>query len=217
MRYKVIEAFYKQKLLPIFNHSDIDFCKHIIRACYDGGQRLLEYTNRGNFAHEVFAELSKYVKGEFPDLFFGAGTIIDAPTAALYLQMGADFIVSPILNEEMAKVCNRRKVLWVPGCGTLSEISKAEELGAEIVKAFPADTMGGAEFIKAIKGPSPWTNILVTGGAKPEKENLEKLFGAGAACVGMGSKLFTKEVMENKNYGELTRIIKKAREILDKL
>lgn len=203
-RIQVAEHLLQSGLLPIFYHQDTSVAKEIIKACYAGGLRIIEFTNRAAFAYEQFAQIRKFVTHEFPDMFLGAGTIVDAPTAVQYIQMGADFIVSPILNEEMAMVCNRRKVLWVPGCGTLSEMSKAEELGAEIVKAFPANTMGGADFIKAIKGPCPYTNILVTGGVKPTMDNMAQWLQAGAACLGMGSGLITNDILALNDYTTLT-------------
>jgi len=140
----------------------------------------------------------------------GAGSIVDAPTAALYIQLGADFIVSPILNPDMAKVCNRRKISWSPGCGSLSEISYAEELGAEIVKIFPGLQVGGADFVKAVKAPMPWTEIMPTGGVSPDRENLKKWFESGVCCVGMGSKLFPKEWIRQKEYDKLLLLIQKT-------
>ena len=204
-------------LLPIFYHPDVEICKKVITACYNGGLRIIEYTNRDDFAHEKYAELRKFINKNLPDMMFGAGTIVDAPTASLYIQMGADFIVSPILNEEMAKVCNRRKILWVPGCGSLSEISFAEELGAEIVKAFPANTMGGPDFIKAVTAPCKWTSILVTGGASPEEENMRSWFKAGATCLGMGSKLITKDVLNNSDFGLLEKQIEQTLALINKI
>jgi 2-dehydro-3-deoxyphosphogluconate aldolase/(4S)-4-hydroxy-2-oxoglutarate aldolase len=182
-----------------------------MKACYAGGVRLMEYTNRGDFAHEIFAELNHFAEKEMPDMILGVGSVVDAGTASLYIQLGANFIVSPILVPEMARVCNRRKILWGPGCATLSEISQAEELGAEIVKIFPAPSLGGPDFIKAVKGPCPWTSIMPTGGVSPTRENLTEWFHAGAVCVGMGSQLITSDLLKRKAYGELEQ---KCRETL---
>ena len=154
-------------MVPVFYHKDAEVCKQVAKACYEGGVRVFEFTNRGDYAHEVFATLSKWAAGELPELILGVGSIVDAPTTALYIQSGANFIVSPLLNPEMAKVCNRRKIAWSPGCGTLSEISQAEELGAEIVKIFPGTSVGGPDFVKTVKGPCPWTSIMPTGGVEP--------------------------------------------------
>lgn len=192
-------------VVPIFYHSDPAFCIEAAKAVYAGGIRLLEFTNRGDFAHEVFAELHRYIKRELPDMLLGVGSVVEAGTASLYMQLGARFVVSPLLNPEMARVCNRRKVLWVPGCATLSEISQAEELGADLVKMFPAGEIGGPSFIKAILGPCPWTSIWVSGSVSPTQENLRVWFDAGAACVGIGSNLFSKEVFQNNDFGLLTQ------------
>ncbi|WP_430813960.1 bifunctional 4-hydroxy-2-oxoglutarate aldolase/2-dehydro-3-deoxy-phosphogluconate aldolase [Carboxylicivirga sp. RSCT41] len=204
-------------IVPVFYHADVEICKQVLKACYEGGARVFEFTNRGDFAHEVFGKLTKYVRQELPELAMGVGSIIDAATTALYMQLGADFIVSPVLNEEMAKVCNRRKVSWSPGCGSLTEISKAEELGAEVVKIFPGQQVGGPEFVKAIKGPCPWSSIMPTGGVEPTEENLSKWFKAGVHCVGMGSQLISKDVIASGNYALLTEMVKKAITLVQKL
>ena len=191
-------------LVPVFYHKDAEVCKNVIKACYNGGIRVFEFTNRGDYANEVFSEITKWAAVETPELIMGAGTVVDAPTAALYIQSGANFIVSPLLNPEVAKVCNRRKIAWSPGCGTLSEISYAEELGAEIIKIFPGTTVGGPEFVKTIKGPCPWTSIMPTGGVEPNEENLRKWFKAGVTCVGMGSNLFPSGIIETQNWEYIT-------------
>jgi 2-dehydro-3-deoxyphosphogluconate aldolase / (4S)-4-hydroxy-2-oxoglutarate aldolase len=203
-------------MIPVFYHKDIDVCKKVMKACYEGGVKVFEYTNRGDFAHEVFAELSKYASKELPDMILGVGSVVDAGTTSLYIQMGANFIVSPLLNEDMAKVCNRRKVLWSPGCGSVSEISKAEELGAEIVKIFPGSQVGGPKFVEAVKGPMPWSSIMPSGGVDTSEDNLAAWFKAGATCVGMGSQLITKDVIEKGEYQKLTEECKKALEIIKK-
>ena len=199
-------------VVPVFFNSDLEVSKNVLKACYDGGIRVFEFVNRGDFAHEVFGELNKYALKELPGMILGAGSIVDEATTAIYIQMGANFIVSPLLNENMAKICNRRKIMWSPGCGTLSEIGKAEELGAELVKIFPASEVGGPSFVKAVKAPCPWTNIMPTGGVDTSKENLKQWFDAGVTCVGMGSKLFTKDIMANKDYDLLA---KKAKELTE--
>jgi 2-dehydro-3-deoxyphosphogluconate aldolase/(4S)-4-hydroxy-2-oxoglutarate aldolase len=178
-------------------------CKKVLKACYDGGARILEFTNRGDFAHEVFQELNKYALKELPGMMLGVGSVTDAGTTSLYLQLGANFVVTPVLREDIAIVCNRRKVLWSPGCGSLTEIAKAEELGAEIVKVFPGSTLGPG-FVKAIKGPCPWTSIMPTGGVSPDPDNLKSWFAAGVTCVGMGSKLITKSVLKRGDFDQLT-------------
>jgi 2-dehydro-3-deoxyphosphogluconate aldolase/(4S)-4-hydroxy-2-oxoglutarate aldolase len=198
-------------LLPLFNHHDIEVLKNIVKASYQGGIRIMEFTNRGDFTHELFSELNKYVIKEFPDLILGVGTVIDAGTASLYIQVGANFILSPALHEEVGKVCNRRKVLWVPGCASASEISKAEELGAEIIKIFPATLLGGPKFVAAIKSPCPWTSMIATGGVTTDEDNLKEWFNAGVHSVGM-SQIISSEDVEN---GQFQNIENKCREVLN--
>lgn len=209
-RIETVSEMYRTGLVPVFYHPDINVCKNVLRACFKGGVRVFEFTNRGDFAHEVFTELNKFARKEFPALLLGTGSVVDSETASLYIQLGANFIVSPVLVEEMAKVCNRRKILWIPGCGTLSEISKAEELGAEIVKIFPGSSVGGPDFVKTVKGPFPWTNIMPTGGVDPSEENLKAWLDAGVSVVGMGSKLITKKILRDDDYGLLEKNVQEV-------
>ena len=189
-------------MVPLFYHPDLDTATAIARACYDGGARLLEFTHRGDFAHEVFGELRKVCREAMPELALGVGSVTDAGQASLYMMLGADFIVTPVLREDIAVVCNRRKVMWNPGCATIAEICRAEELGAEVVKLFPGDVYGPG-FVKAVKGPQPWTSIMPTGGVSPDRENLTAWFAAGVTCVGMGSKLVSKQVVANQDWAGL--------------
>ena len=208
-RMEVATAMETTGMVPLFYHPDISLGKGLIKACYDGGARVLEFTNRGDFAHEVFAALNKYALEELPGMMLGVGSVPDAGTASLYIQLGANFIVSASLREDLAQVCNRRKILWSPGCGTLTEIGLAEELGCEIVKLFPGGTYGPG-FVKAIRGPQPWTKIMPTGGVSPTRENLTGWFGAGVTCVGMGSKMITGEIMSNRDFAKLEQDVKEA-------
>lgn len=201
-RIEVAQTMAQQGMVPLFYHADTDLGKQVIEACYKGGARLLEFTNRGDFAHEVFAELNKYALQNLPGMMLGVGSVTDAGTASLFLQLGANFIVTPVLREDIAIVCNRKKVLWSPGCGSLTEIARAEELGAEIVKLFPGGTYGPG-FIKDVKGPQPWTSIMPTGGVEPSEENLRGWLSAGATCVGMGSKLISSDILKNKDFNLL--------------
>jgi 2-dehydro-3-deoxyphosphogluconate aldolase/(4S)-4-hydroxy-2-oxoglutarate aldolase len=203
--------------IPLYYNPDIEIMKKVISACYRGGMKIFEFTNRGDLAHELFAELVKWSREEMPDLILGVGTIVEAGTCSLYIQMGAKFIISPLLNEEMARVCNRRKVLWMPGCATASEINKAEELGAEIVKLFPGPTVGGAMFLKAYLGPCPWSNIMPSGGVSPTLENLTEWFEAGAFCVGMGSQLISKKIINNGDYKKLEETARFSMDVIRKL
>ena len=201
-------------IIPVFYHQDAEVCYKVVEACYLGGLRVFEFTNRGDFAHEVFNAIIKRISLEYPDVILGAGSILDAPTASLYLQMGSNFIVSPILNPEVAKVCNRRKILWAPGCGTVSEISHAEELGAEIIKIFPGEQVGGPEFVASLKGPMPWTSIMPTGGVEPTLTNLKSWFHAGVTCVGIGSKLITSDIIRDENYELLQQRVTETIELI---
>lgn len=219
-KYTRIEVFQKMKdtgVVPVFYHPDIEVAKKVLKACYDGGIRTFEWVNRGDFAHEIFSELNKFALKELPGMMAGAGSVVDEATTALYIQEGANFIVSPLLNENMARVCNRRKIMWAPGCGSVSEINKAEELGAELVKIFPASEVGGPSFVKAVKGPCPWTNIMPTGGVDTTRENLKQWFDAGVTCVGMGSKLFTRDIIEKGDYNELTNKVKELTNTINEI
>jgi 2-dehydro-3-deoxyphosphogluconate aldolase/(4S)-4-hydroxy-2-oxoglutarate aldolase len=216
-RLEVALAMRETGVIPLFYHPDVNLCKEVIAACYRGGMKIFEFTNRGEFAHELYAELSRWASATLPGLILGVGTVVDPGTCSLYIQLGARFIVSPLLNDEMARICNRRKVLWIPGCATASEIGRAEELGAEVVKLFPGPTVGGATFLKAYLGPCPWSNIMPSGGVLPTEENLTEWFQAGAFCVGMGSQLISKEIVDNKRYTELSELAAKTIEIIKKL
>jgi len=208
-RIEVAQVMKETGLVPLFFHSDIEVAKKVLQACYNGGARLMEFTSRGDFAHEVFGELNKYALSKLPGMILGVGSVTDAGSASLYMQLGANFVVTPVLREDIAIACNRRKVLWSPGCGSLTEIAKAEELGCEIVKLFPGGSYGPS-YVKAIKGPQPWTSIMPTGGVSPTKESIEAWFEAGVTCVGMGSKLISKEVIANEDYKGLEGTISKA-------
>ncbi len=215
-RTEVAGKMKKTGIVPLFYHSDIEVAKGILKACHEGGAEVLEFTNRGDFAHEVFTALNKYAYAELSGMALGVGSVTDAGAASLYMQLGANFIVTPVLREDIAIVCNRKKVLWSPGCGSLTEITRAEELGCEIVKLFPGGTYGPG-FVKAIKGPQPWTSIMPTGGVEPTEENMTKWFEAGVHCVGMGSQLITKEVIQNKDFDQLEQKVKNAISIVQKL
>lgn len=190
-------------MVPVFYHKDAEVAKKVIKACYDGGVRAFEFTNRGDFAQEVFAECVKFAARECPELALGIGSIVDAPTAALYIQLGACFVVGPLFNPEIAPVCNRRLVPYCPGCGTVSEIGKAQELGCDLCKVFPGDVYGPA-FVKGMMAPCPWSKLMVTGGVAPTEENLTSWIKAGVYCVGMGSKLFPKAEVEAGNWQYVT-------------
>jgi len=204
-------------MVPVFYHNDLEIAKQVLKACYIGGVRAFEFTNRGDFAHEIFGELNKWAAKECPEMILGIGTIVDAGTASLYLQLGANFVVSPLLNPDIFKVCNRRQIAYTPGCETPTEVGYAQELGAEIVKIFPGGNAGGPSFVKNIKAPMPWSNLMVTGGVEPTEDNLTKWFEAGVTCVGMGSNLFPKDVIAAKDWQKITQMCKEALEIIKKV
>lgn len=203
-RIQVANVMRETGMVPLFYHPDVELGKKVLKACYNGGARLIEFTARGDYAFEVFSQLNKYAIEELPGLIMGVGSITDAAAASFYLQMGANFIVTPSMREDIAIVCNRRKVLWSPGCGSLTEINRAEEMGCEIIKLFPGDIYGPG-FVKAIKGPQPWTSIMPTGGVSTDKANLKAWFDAGVVCVGMGSKLISKEILADKDFISLEK------------
>ncbi|MCM1449330.1 MAG: bifunctional 4-hydroxy-2-oxoglutarate aldolase/2-dehydro-3-deoxy-phosphogluconate aldolase [Clostridiales bacterium] len=181
-------------MVPVFYNKDLEVAKAVVKACYDGGVRAFEFTNRGDFAHEIFGELVKYAAKECPEMALGVGSVVDPGTASLYMQLGACFVVGPLFNPEVAKVCNRRQVPYTPGCGSISEVGAAQEVGCELCKVFPGDVLG-PKFVKGLLAPMPWSKLMVTGGVEPTEENLSAWFKAGVYCVGMGSKLFPKEVV----------------------
>ncbi len=215
-RIEVASVMKENGMVPLFFHSDIELCKKILKACYDGGSRLMEFTSRGDFAFEIFGQLNKYALAELPGMILGVGSVTDAAAASLYMQLGANFIVTPVLREDIALVCNRRKVLWSPGCGTLTEIARAEELGCEIVKLFPGDIYG-PQFIKGIKGPCPWTSIMPTGGVSTERSNLKSWFDVGVHCVGLGSQLISSEILANKDYAGLQAKVQETLALIKEL
>lgn len=202
-RLKVLTSMIETGFVPVFYHADVDTAEKVIRACAEGGAHCFEFTNRGDQAHEVFRELANRFKKD-DRIILGAGSILEPGTASLYLQLGANFIVGPILNPEVAKICNRRKVAYMPGCGSVSEISQAEELGVEICKVFPGSSVGGPGFVKDVLGPMPWARIMPTGGVEPSEESLTAWFRAGSACVGLGSKLFPADIIEAGQFETIT-------------
>ena len=213
---QVLETMSATGIVPVFYHSDTETAKNVVKACYLGGIRTFEFTNRGEFAHEVFGELSKFVTKECPGLILGIGSIVDAPTASLYIQSGANFIVGPLFNPDIAKIANRRLVPYIPGCGSVSEVGFAQEAGCDLCKIFPGDVLG-PNFVKGLKAPMPWSLLMVTGGVKPEEANLKAWFDAGVTCVGMGSNLFPKEVIAAKEWGKITELCKNALAIIEKI
>ena len=204
------------RMVPLFYHSDFQVAKNILQACYNGGARLIEFTNRGDFAIEVFSKLIKFASKELPGMIVGIGSVTDSAAASQYMLLGANFVVTPVLREDIAIVCNRRKVLWIPGCGSLSEIAKAEEMGCELIKLFPGNVYG-PDFIKSVKAPQPWSSIMPTGGVSIEQSNLLGWFKAGADCVGLGSKLISKEILINQDFKKLEKNVLDTLQFIQKI
>ena len=207
---QVLEAIGKTGMVPVFYHADADVAEQVVKACYEGGVRAFEFTNRGDFASEVFIRLVKFAAAECPEMILGIGSVVDAPTAAMYMQYGANFVVGPYLNAEVARVCNRHLVPYTPGCGSVTEIGTAQELGCDLTKVFPAGNVGGPSFVKNVKAPLPWSNIMATGAVEPTEENLK----AGVYCVGMGSQLFPKEVVAVKDWAAITEKCRFALDVI---
>ncbi len=207
-RLTVLNAMVDTGLIPVFYNRDAQTTIAIAEACVAGGVRAVEFTNRGDLAHKVFAATMEHFLGSDSEVILGVGSVVDAPTAALYIANGANFVVGPLLNPDVARLCNRRKVAYSPGCGSMSEIAQAEELGVEIVKLFPGAEVGGPAFVKAAQGPCPWTRIMPTGGVDATRESMKAWFRAGVSCVGVGSKLITKEIVEAGDYAMLTEKVR---------
>jgi len=199
-RMAVLNAIYDVGIVPVFYNKDVETTINVIEACLKGGSRVFEFTNRGDQAYHVFTEAVRHVVANDLDIIMGVGSVVDAPTAALYIANGTNFVVGPLLNKEVGLLCNRRKVAYSPGCGSASEIAQAEELGVEIVKVFPGSQVGGPSFVKSVMAPCPWTRIMPTGGVDSTRESLEGWFKAGVAAVGAGSKLVTKEMVAAKDW-----------------
>jgi 2-dehydro-3-deoxyphosphogluconate aldolase/(4S)-4-hydroxy-2-oxoglutarate aldolase len=209
-RLTVLNTMLGSGLVPVFYEPDIEIAKQILKAVFDGGARLVEFTNRGDRAIHVFTRLVEFVETNFSPLILGVGSIVDDATAALYIANGANFVVAPMFNPQVAKLCNRRKIAYSPGCGSVTEISVAEELGVEIVKIFPGGQVGGPAFVKSVLGPMPWTRIMPTGGVQATKESVQEWIDAGAACLGMGSDLIRKDLVKARDFAAISEIVRQV-------
>ena len=216
-RLAVLSAMIEQGVIPVFYHPDVEVCKNVIQACANGGAKCVEFTNRGDFAWHVFMEVTQHFQKADPSVIMGVGSVVDAPTAALYMANGANFVVGPILNAEVARACNRHCIPYSPGCGSASEISEAQELGCEIVKVFPGSSVGGPEFVSNIRGPMPWTKLMPTGGVEPTEESLTKWFKAGIVAAGIGSKMITKELLAAKDYKGIEKKVAETMALIKKI
>ena len=216
-RMAVLTAMMEQGVIPVFYHPDAEVCINVIQACANGGAKCIEFTNRGDFASHVFYDVTRHFAKADPSVIMGVGSVVDAPTAGIYIANGARFVVGPVLNPDVAKVCNRRKIPYSPGCGSASEIGAAEELGVEIVKIFPGTQVGGPEFVKAVLGPMPWSRIMPTGGVDPTEESLTKWFGAGIVAAGIGSKLITADRLKAKDYAGIEQNVRETIALIKKI
>jgi 2-dehydro-3-deoxyphosphogluconate aldolase/(4S)-4-hydroxy-2-oxoglutarate aldolase len=206
-----------QGIIPVFHHGEPEVCINVIQACASGGAKCIEFTNRGDFAADTFLQVARHFEKTDASVILGAGSIVDAPTAALYIANGAKFVVGPILNPEVARLCNRRKIAYSPGCGSASEVSYAEELGCEIVKLFPGSTVGGPEFVKQILGPMPWTRLMPTGGVEASEQSLTEWFEAGIVACGIGSNLITKKLLAAGDYAGIEQRVRETLVLLAKI
>lgn len=210
---QVLTAIGETGIVPVFYNGDIEISKNVLKACYEGGIRAFEFANRGDFAQEVFGELVKYANAELPGMIVGIGSVVDPGTAAMYIQLGANFVVGPLFNPAIAPICNRRNIPYAPGCGTVTEVGMAQEAGCDLCKVFPGDVLGPA-FVKGLRAPMPWSKLMVTGGVKPTRENLEAWFKAGVYCVGMGSNLFPKDAIAAGEWAKISALCRDALDII---
>ena len=211
---EIFNEIKRTRIVPLFTHDDSKLAVEVLKSAYDGGIRVFEFTNRKKNSFEVFGELVKH-RSLYPGLMLGIGTIMDAETTLKFIDAGADFIISPILKTSMAEVCHRYNKHWMPGCATLTEIVTAKEFGAEIIKIFPGSVLGPG-FVSSILPVVPDLNLMVTGGVEPTEANLSSWFKAGAMAVGMGSQLFTKEILENRDWPQLKIKVSQALSIAAK-
>ena len=216
-RMTVLTAMMDQGVIPVFYHPDVETCVKVIQACANGGAPCIEFTNRGDFASHVFLEGARHFAKADPRVIMGVGSVVDAPTAGLFIANGARFVVGPILNADVAKVCNRRMIPYSPGCGSASEISYAQELGCEIVKVFPGESVGGPTFVKNVLGPMPWTKIMPTGGVDPDEKSLREWFGAGIVAAGMGSKLITNDLLKAGDWNGIEDRVRKTVDLISSI
>lgn len=205
-RLDVLNEIITTGLVPVFYHSDVEVSKKIIDALAEGGVRAIEFTNRGDNAYRVFSDLVMHYSKANTSLMLGVGSIIEPFSAGLYISSGANFVVGPNFNEEIARLCNRRKISYSPGCGSVTEISQAEEFGSELIKIFPGGSVGGPSFVKSILGPMPWVRIMPTGGVEVSAEGIKQWFSAGVSAVGIGSNLIQKSWIDNGDFGKITEL-----------
>lgn len=216
-RMAVLAAMMDQSVIPVFYHPDVELCVNVIQACANAGAKCIEFTNRGDFAAHVFYDVTRHFAKADPSVIMGVGSIVDAPTAGLFIANGAKFVVGPLLNADVAKVCNRRGIPYSPGCGSATEIGDAQELGVEIVKVFPGSSVGGPDFVKSVMGPMPWTRIMPTGGVEPTEESLRKWFGAGIVACGIGSNMISKKLLDARDFKGIEDKVRQTLELVQRI
>jgi 2-dehydro-3-deoxyphosphogluconate aldolase/(4S)-4-hydroxy-2-oxoglutarate aldolase len=209
-RMAVLSAMIEQGVIPVLYHSEVEVCVNVIQACANGGAKCAEFTNRGDFAAHVFFDVTRHFAKADPSVIMGVGSVVDGATAGIYIANGARFVVGPLTSADVAKVCNRRGIPYIPGCASATEIGNAQELGCEIVKVFPGSSVGGPDFVKSVMGPMPWTRIMPTGGVEPTEESLRKWFGAGIVACGIGSNMITKQLLDAKDYKGIEENVRKT-------
>jgi 2-dehydro-3-deoxyphosphogluconate aldolase/(4S)-4-hydroxy-2-oxoglutarate aldolase len=193
----------QEKFIPLYTHTDVDVCKNVMRICYENGIKVFEFTNRNTNSFDIFIELKQYRDAELPEMKIGIGTIKNAAQAKRFIEAGADFLISPVVLEEIQEVCEKENILWIPGCATPSEVCLAENWGLSLVKIFPAKQLGGPSYIEAIKAVFPEMQFMATGGVEASREEIQKWYNAGASSVGLGSQLFPKVLIQEKAYKKM--------------
>jgi 2-dehydro-3-deoxyphosphogluconate aldolase / (4S)-4-hydroxy-2-oxoglutarate aldolase len=219
-RYKRLDTLVQMKrigLVPVFYEPDFDVARQVVTACADGGATVVEFTNRGDRAINVFTRLEEWCAEHRPEVVLGVGSIVDAPTAALYIAAGANFVVGPLLDEEVARLCNSRKIPYSPGCGSATEIHRAHILGVEICKIFPAAEVGGPAFVKNLLGPCPFAEVMPTGGVAPTHESLSAWFDADIAYAGMGSNLISKDLLKKQDYAAIATRVRETLALIQEI
>jgi len=197
----ILEKLHKTRLLPLFYNDDVNVSKNLIDALTSASLNVIEFTNRGADAKNIFPELITYVENK-TEVDLGIGSIKSTEEAKLFIDLGAKFIVSPFLDEEIGKTCQNNEVLWIPGCGTLSEMIRAEKIGAQLIKLFPGSVYG-SKFISSVLAPCPWLKIMPTGGVTTDQDNIKGWLDAGAFCLGMGSNLFPSNLLNSSDTTDL--------------
>lgn len=211
---EILQLTLQQGVLPLYFNKDEEVSINVLKALYEAGIRTVEYTNRGEAALQNFKALRKVCDIELKGMYLGIGTIKNGEQAKSFVDAGADYLISPGVVEDAAKVADQNKLVYVPGCMTPTEIIKAEQLGSTLVKIFPGNIVGPG-FVSAIKELFSGVKFIITGGVEPEESNLRGWFSAGAAAVGMGSKLITKQILETKDYAKITQLTKESLKLIE--